>query len=132
MGYKLPKHKFLLKFDGTVYEGAEVLTVISVPIGRFIEWQDLVDDGKGLALFGPFGDEVIESWNLEDDRGKPIEPTGKGLKTKVDPAFGFLLLSKWMEAVHNPPDPLYQPSANGSTSAEPSIPMVPLSESPGD
>jgi len=123
MGYKLPNHTIVLKFDDTSYEGAEVETIVAVPIGKFIEWSDLIDNGKALHVFEPFGNTVLKSWNLEDDKGNPIPANGKSLVEKVDPTFAGLMLTAWMEAIQNPPAPLYEKSSNGRRSAEPSMSM---------
>ena len=123
MGYKIPNHTLVLKFQDTSYEGAEVECTASIPIGKFIEWSDLIDKGKALHVFEPFGDVAIKSWNLEDDNGKPIPASGKSMIENLDPAFASLILNSWMEAIQNPPDPLYAKSSNGNRSVEPSMPM---------
>ena len=123
MGYKIPNHTLVLKFQDTSYEGAEVECTASIPIGKFIEWSDLIDKGKALHVFEPFGDAAIKRWNLEDDNGKPIPASGKSMIENLDPAFASLILNSWMEAIQNPPAPLYEKSSNGNRSVEPSMPM---------
>ncbi len=115
MGFKVPKRTAVLKFEGD-YEGAEVKIRLDAPIGTFLEIQDLVTAGKQLEVFAVFGDELLISWNLEDDKGKPLPATGTGMKA-LPIAFGNVLIAEWLEAIQNVPAPLAKTSAAGSTSA---------------
>ena len=113
-GYRIPKRTARIVFDGGEYEGAEVRTQLDVPIGLFLEIQDLVNNDRALQVFERFGDGALVDWNLEDDNGKPIPATGKGMLA-IPAALANIIIEQWVEAVANPPAPLPRSSGNGNT-----------------
>lgn len=126
---KLPRDEALLKFEGK-YAGVEVLCRLEVDIDLLLSFEEF-DQTKPSELrqaFQLFGREVLISWNLEDDSDQAIEP-GEDALLHVPPAFANALLDVWKEQVAGVAAPLGEQSSNGSTSAAPPIPMVPLSAS---
>lgn len=95
--YRLPKRTVRLLFEGD-YEGAEVVCSLSMSFEAFRSLQSDGDDDDALTLNRQFGDEVLESWNLHDDEGKPIPADGEGFVSQpVD--FLNLIVLKWGEAL---------------------------------
>lgn len=76
-----------------------------------------------------FGD-ALDSWNLEDEDGKPIPCTREGLFS-IDNDLALALATEWIERLGGKvdnADPLPDSSPAGGQSAAPPIPMAPLSD----
>ena len=146
---KLPVRAARLEFAGTDYEGIVVRVRLNVPLKTMLQIQEFRDNVSAKATSATevtvdlkdtadsmvealklFGRAVLLEWNLEDDNGAPI-PVGEEGILAVDVLFAMQIMSHWMEAVSQPPAPLAVPSANGSTSAEPSEPTGELLASLG-
>ena len=121
--FKLPTRTLRLVFDED-YGDADVVVKLDVPIGLFIEIQDMVEEGRQLDMFRAFGEKVLVSWNLDDEEGKPLPANAEGMHA-ITPQFGAMLIQQWAEVVANPPAPLAETSDNGSMSAEPTMEKVP-------
>jgi hypothetical protein len=102
-----------LIFDDSLFEGAEVVVKTNLLIGVFMKIQELSAENSLLG-FTIFGEDVLVEWNLEDDRGKPIPPTGEGMK-EITPAFATEVTNQWVKAVTDIDTPLKQPSSGGNT-----------------
>ena len=57
-GFKIPKRTATLILHGD-YDGAEVVVRLDVPVGTFLEIQDLVAQEKQLHVFQVFGDSIL-------------------------------------------------------------------------
>ncbi len=73
--------------------------------------------------------EAIESWNLEDDDGEPVEPSLDVLKD-LDPDFTLGLVQAWTGQFRAVTPPLERPSPAGEPFPEASLPMEVLSPHP--
>jgi hypothetical protein len=78
------------------------------------------------ALFKQFAAALVE-WNLEDENGKAVPATYKGI-TGLDFDFAVQLATTWMEAVASVGNPLPPPSSNGHKSQEVSPELAALSQ----
>lgn len=120
MGFRLSKKTARIKFEGTDYDGAEVVVNLSLSIEQMFRIQDLLSGGDVIEGFRDFGDIVLVSWNLEDDDGNPIPANGEGYVSMRDRNFHGVVMERWVEAINGVPVPLESPSPSGSTSeAEP-------------
>ena len=125
----LPRRTVELRFKGAEYDGVVVEAYLDVPMQVWYDLQGASAEEE-LRLFG---DHVLVSWTLPhpDDPTKPLPATGEGMMA-IWPTFKDLLFSEWMTAVATPPAPLSEPSSNGATLDETSLPMEALAtESPG-
>ena len=113
-GYRIPKRTARIVFDGGEYEGAEVRTQLDVPIGLFLEIQEMASSDQSLRVFERFGERALIDWNLLDDDGKAIPANGKGMLA-IPIGLGNIIIEQWVEAVANPPAPLPRSSGNGNT-----------------
>lgn len=113
MGFKLPIKQIKLELEEDM-AGAEVICKASVPISTFLIFQNVED--KVEEAYRSFGDDVLISWDLEDDNG-PIPATGDGM-LQLPPEIGALIVGGWSTTVSNPQNGSVQTSPNGSTSAE--------------
>ncbi len=118
--FRLPMRDAKIIFEeGTTFAGAEVKCRLDVSIGFLIDIGELAEGNQPQLVYKKFGDEVLISWNLEDEGGKAISADGQGMRL-VHTAFADALLKQWKEAATSISDPLEQQSKNGSTSEEPS------------
>jgi hypothetical protein len=103
-GFRIPIRTGRLVFHGD-WEGAEVVVRISVPVQIFIDIQDLITDQQQLQVFDIFGEKIIESWNIQDDNGLPIEATGRGM-CEIPIQLANLIVEQWVEVATQPSLPL--------------------------
>ena len=85
--------------ESSDYHGAEVRAKLDVDVRTFLELQTITDGASADELriaFTLFGDAIVKKWNLEDDDGHPIPPTGDGLMT-LPPSFCTALIGSWAE-----------------------------------
>ena len=103
-GFRLPMRTGRLVFGGD-WQGAEVVVRLDVPVRVFMDIQDLVASDQPLKAFDIFGEKIIVGWNIQDEDGMPIEPTGKGMG-KVPIRFANLVVEQWVEVATQPSLPL--------------------------
>ena len=120
-GFKVPDKTAMVRFEGTDYDGAEILLRLNVSLAHYLKLRELaeVSDQAGMAQL--FGDHMLSSWNLEDENGL-IEASGKGMMD-LPMEFATLIIGQWVDSVANVPAPLDQPSADLSMLAEASTAM---------
>lgn len=119
MGFQLPKKTIRFTFEGTDYDGAEVVLSRNIPVDRYLEAVVAKDAGDINAQVGYFAEALIE-WNLEDDDGNPIPASLDGVRALTDLEFMLMLMRMWDQAVQEAVNtgPLSKrPSNNGAISA---------------
>ena len=94
-GFRLQKRTARLVFSND-YEGAEVVVRLDVPVGVFIEIQDMVANNDQLHVFEVFGEKVLEEWNIQDDDGQAIPATSDGIQP-IPLDFANLIIEQWVE-----------------------------------
>ncbi len=120
-GFKVPDKTAIVRFEGTDYDGAEIVLRLNVSLARYLELRELSEAGDQAGMANLFGDNMLASWNLEDDSG-PIEASGAGMMS-LPMEFATLIITQWVDTVANVPAPLDQPSGDLSTLAEASTVM---------
>jgi hypothetical protein len=120
--FKLPQRTATLRFTESDFEGAVVVARLDVPLSFFLHLQELVAQQETWQVLEPFGDQVLQSWNLVDEQDNPLPASSQGLK-QVSYAFACRLIQAWTEAVVSPPAPLGGRSGAGGPSAEALDPM---------
>lgn len=108
MGYKPVSHS-TIDFKGTFYEGAEVVIRTDQPIDKVRNILDQVSTMEGMDGFEKqcdlFGKEVLVSWNLVDEKDKPIAADAKGLRA-IPANLAKYIISQWFGMVWAVRDPL--------------------------
>ena len=126
MTYTPPRRDAFVTFEeGHLYHGAEVTLSLDVATAVLFEMQDFATlTGAARAeMIRRFGDEVLVSWNLDDDAD------GDGLLAQPM-AFVNAVLGEWIEA-QGVDDPLVETSpASISSERESSTRRVMRSPSP--
>ena len=129
MGYRRQPTVYRLIFSE--YEGLEVMArscsveeMLKVT-GLAAQMSSSPDDKQLTELFGFFAKRLV-SWNLEDEDGKPVPATLKGL---LGEEMGFILniVQAWVRAITGVSSPLQNGSSNGPAARSPledSIPMT--------
>lgn len=133
MGYRPKRKTYALDFEGTDYDGLEV-RLRGLTTGELLDAMEKKDAANEDANSGEFREllelvaEKIVDWNVEDDDGRPVEPTLAALIDQ-DPDFNLAIINAWTTAISGVPAPLDDASPGGDPSVEASIPMEPLPES---
>ena len=120
-GFKVPDKTAMVRFEGTDYDGAELLLRLNVSLAHYLELRELSEAGDQAGMANLFGDHMLSSWNLEDENGL-IEASGKGMMD-LPMEFATLIIGQWVDSGANVPAPLDQPSADLSMLAEVSTAM---------
>ena len=103
-GFRVQKRTARLVFSGD-YEGAEVVVRLDVPVGVFVEIQDMVANNDQFRVFEIFGAKVLEEWNVETDEGNPIPATSEGMQS-IPLDLANLIIEQWVEVSTQPSAPL--------------------------
>ena len=103
-GFRIPIRTGRLIFSGE-WQGAEIVVRLDVPVQVFMDIQDLVASDQQLKVFDIFGNKIIQSWNIQDEDGFPIEPTGQGMG-KIPIQLANLIVEQWVEVSTQPSLPL--------------------------
>ena len=97
MGFKIPNRKLVIELAD--FEGAEVTCLLDVKMKTFFSLKDLASDNKSIeSAYTTFGNEILDSWNLETAEGKAIPATADGMLS-IPPALAIALMSAWTEQV---------------------------------
>ena len=134
MGYRRQPTVYRLIFQE--YEGLEVMAR-SVSVEELLKITGLANqmtskpDNKQVeALFGFFAKRLV-SWNLEDEDGKPVPATLKGL---LGEELGFILniVQAWVRAITGVSPPLLNGSSGGPAGRSPLEDSIPMTVAPGN
>lgn len=143
MGFDV-KQEAVLDFAGRAeFDGLEVVVNLDFTIDEFYDIQaqmptqaqfdEAANNAETLELvrqsFVVFGDQVLESWNLER-RGEVVAATGEGMRAQVPLRLANAIIGAWSKAmtdVQEVPDdsPLPGASPNGASEAGADVPMAP-------
>ena len=100
--YTVQRRRAILKFADPDYEGIHIEARLDVDLRMFLDLQALASSPENnaadlRAAFQMFGDEVLESWNLQDEDGTVLTPDAAGFLS-LPPALGTAILGAWTEA----------------------------------
>lgn len=130
MGYKPKRKIYNLNFDGTDYEGLAV-SIRGLNTGQYMDMvtakAEVEAGGETNHLLTIMASRLV-AWNVENDDDTAVPPTLDGIKTQ-DLDLNLAIVNAWTTAMAGVPAPLEQPSTDGGSSLEASIPMDVLSPS---
>ena len=133
MGFKRPVTNYKLLFDGTEYDGLEIV-VSALSVG---EMQEITRKSASVFASGvptvlgqvDTSDELLEkfancivSWNLVEEDDTPIVPSVESVKAQEAP-FITAIVNAWMSATAGVTPDLGKDSDSGETFPEALIPM---------
>lgn len=100
--FTLQRRRAVLVFDTEEYEGLHIEARLDVDLRTFLDLQILTGSGENDAndlknAFTMFGDEILESWNLQDEDGTPLSADSVGFLT-LPPSLGTAILGAWSNA----------------------------------
>jgi len=121
-GFRVPLRTARLVFTD-LYEGAEVVVRLSVPLGVAVSMAERENNEDPRPVYTSFVQFGLDKWNLEDDTGSPVPMTVEGLES-LPADLVMLMIDQWVRQIGSVPAPLAQPSSNGSMSQAASIPMA--------
>jgi len=120
-GFRVPLRTARLVFTD-LYEGAEVVVRLSVPLGVAVSMAERENNEDPRPVYTSFVQFGLDRWNLEDDTGSPVPMTVEGLES-LPADLVMLMIDQWVRQIGSVPAPLAAQSQNGSTSQAASIPM---------
>jgi len=115
-GYRIPEKTARITFDGTDYDGAEILVRLNVSFRHYVTLREAAEGNDQARMAELFGGEVLMSWNLEDASGAPVPANGDGM-LQIPLTLAMLIVQHWVEAVADVPAPLSETSADINTLA---------------
>ena len=115
-GFRIPEKTARITFDGTDYDGAEILVRLNVSFRHYVTLREVAEGNDQARMAELFGSEVLMSWNLEDASGAPVPANGDGM-LQIPLTLAMLIVQHWVEAVADVPAPLSETSADISTLA---------------
>ena len=100
--YTVQRRRAILEFVDPDYEGMHIEARLDVDLRTFLDLQTLAggadSDPEGLrSAFQMFGDEILESWNLQDEDGTVLPPNAAGFLS-LPPTLGTAILGAWTES----------------------------------
>lgn len=129
MGYKAKVNTITLKFEDEEFDGLEVVTkkITVNQYMRLLKLDEVKEESvetveEMLNLFA----SCLVKWNLEDEKGKAVPTTLKGVKDQ-DIDFVMTLIGVWIQNIAGTPAPLGENSNSTSNSqVELTLPMETL------
>ena len=100
--YTIQRRRAILVFAQPEYEGIHIEARLDVDLRTFLDLQQLAggsdnDPDKLRQAFSMFGDEILDTWNLQDEDGEVLTPDAEGFLS-LPPSLGTAILGAWSEA----------------------------------
>ena len=100
--FTVQRRRAVLVFDDPELEGIRIEARLDVDLRTFLDLQSLAGGGDSKpedlrAAFSMFGDEILQSWNLEDEDGRVLSADASGFLS-LPPALATKVLGAWTEA----------------------------------
>ena len=100
--FTLQRRRAVLVFKQDEYEGIHIEARLDVDLRTFLDLQLLAGSGDTNAsdlkdAFTMFGDQILESWNIQDEDGTLLTPDAQGFLT-LPPSLSTAILTAWSEA----------------------------------
>jgi hypothetical protein len=103
--YTIQRRRAVLVFSDPELDGMRIEARLDVDIGTFLDLQELAGVGASntnpeslRAAFTMFGDDILSSWNLQDEDGTVLTADAAGFLA-LPPSLGSAILGSWSEAV---------------------------------
>jgi len=101
---QIPSRRIRLTFDEV--PGLEIY-MGSMSVAEALAFdENSVDD-----RFAKFAD-LLHSWNVEDEQGRPVPATIDGIRS-IEISFAYKIMQAWTDALTGVPGPLDRPSTDG-------------------
>ena len=100
--FTLQRRRAVLVFNQPEYEGIHIEARLDVDLRTFLDLQLLAGSGDTNAsdlrdAFTMFGNQILESWNIQDEDGTPLSADAQGFLT-LPPSLSTAILTAWSEA----------------------------------
>lgn len=102
MAYRLDRRVAVLSFEGGQLEGSEIRCRLDVPLKTLFGIQSAAESGDVIGAMSMFAEQVLESWNIEDENGAIVPATAEGLQM-LPLSVCSLVLTSWVKAVSSTP-----------------------------
>ena len=115
MGFIIPKaKKITIKLNGD-YKGAEISCVTKPSMATMVQIMGADETDIELQM-RTFGNDVLSSWNLENEDG-PIEANGDGMMI-LDTDLAGAIVSAWSDEIANPTESANESKSGNTSGAE--------------
>ena len=104
--FVIQRRRVNLVFEESEYSGIHVEARLDVDLRTFLDLQSLAGGADSNAddlrsAFQMFGDEILSSWNLEDEDGSKLPADASGFLS-LPPSLATKILGAWTEAASTP------------------------------
>jgi hypothetical protein len=104
--YIIQRRRVILVFEEPEYSGIHIEARLDVDLRTFLDLQSLAGASESnaddlRAAFQMFGDEILSSWNLEDEDGRVLPADATGFLS-LPPTLATKVLGAWTEAASTP------------------------------
>jgi len=101
--YIIQRRRARLIFAQPEYEGIRIEARLDIDLRTFLDLQQLAgasdNNPESLrAAFTMFGDQILDSWNLQDEDGTVLTADAAGFLS-LPPVLGTAILGAWSETV---------------------------------
>jgi hypothetical protein len=108
MGFRLNQRTYLLKFEDSAMEGAEI-RLRSTPISTLLRLGETVPYAELVELLC----EYVLDWNLEDSKGEPLKVEVEAILDNIEEVMLTRIVREWYRAAKGITAPLDPPSTDG-------------------
>ena len=100
--FVIERRKAILVFDNPDYEGVRIEAKLDVNLETFLNLQTLANSTENepenlRQAFRMFGDQILTSWNLQDEDGANLPADAEGFLA-LPPHLGTAILGAWANA----------------------------------
>jgi hypothetical protein len=100
--FVIQRRRAVLVFAQPEYEGIHIEARLDVDLRTFLDLQQLAGQSENNPedlrdAFRMFGDQILDTWNLQDEDGTVLPADAEGFLC-LPPALGTAILGAWSEA----------------------------------
>ena len=108
--YVIQRRQAILVFSEPEYSGMHIEARLDVDLRTFLDLQSLAGGAESnpedlRSAFSMFGDDILSSWNLEDEDGTVLPADAEGFLA-LPPALATKVLGAWTDAATTPGEDL--------------------------
>jgi|19_taG_2_1085344.scaffolds.fasta_scaffold240449_2 hypothetical protein len=98
--FRIERRQAKLVFQDSGYSGLEIIAKLDVSVAVYLEMQNMTATENAMEMrdaLKKFGDDILISWNLEDEDGSEVTPNADGFMT-LPPKIAVDVMKAWSDA----------------------------------